>query len=86
MLQAVYEQLGFFPTLIASVLFVACVIFWMAGIAGLLANSDRRRPTEWLTYVLIIFVPPYPIIWLIIDIFRQYWRITRKTAAQVKSS
>jgi len=66
-------------TLLISVLFVICIIFWLAGIAGLLANSDRRKPTEWLTYALIILVPPYPIIWLIADILKQYFRITRKT-------
>lgn len=80
MLRSLYEQLGFFPTLGFSVLFFMCFIFWLAGIAGLLANKDRKKHTEWLTYALIILVPPYPIIWLIMDIFRQYFRITRKSA------
>lgn len=81
MLRTIYEQLGFFPTLFFSILFFISFIFWLAGIAGLLANKDRRRETEWITYFLIVFVPPYPIIWLIMDIFRQYFRITRKAAA-----
>lgn len=79
MLQVIYENLGFFPTLFVSVLFFVAFIFWMAGIAGLLANRDRKKPTEWLTYVLIIVVPIYPVAWLIMDIIRQYFRITRKT-------
>jgi len=78
MLKVIYDQFGFFPTLFLSILFFVAFIFWMAGIAGLLANRDRKKPTEWLTYVLIILVPVYPVIWLIGDIFRQYWRITRK--------
>ncbi|AXJ01493.1 hypothetical protein CYPRO_2246 [Cyclonatronum proteinivorum] len=85
MLRSLYEQLGFFPTLIFSVLFFVCFTFWLAGIAGLLANKDRRKSTEWFTYMLIIFVPPYPIIWLITDVFRQYFRITRKSAQAQKS-
>ncbi len=79
MLQLIYEQFGFFPTLFLSILFIFAVIFWMAGIAGLLANRDRKKPTEWLTYVLIVIVPVYPIIWLIVDMVRQYWKITRKS-------
>ncbi|MCC5932914.1 MAG: hypothetical protein JJU35_01630 [Balneolales bacterium] len=80
MLRAFYEQLGFFPTLVFSILFFLSFVFWLAGIAGLLANKDRRKHTEWVTYALIIFIPVYPIIWLIADIFRQYFRITRKAA------
>jgi hypothetical protein len=84
MLRLVYEQFGFFPTLFLSVAFILFVIFWAAGIAGLIGNRERRKSAEWATYALCILIPAYPVIWLIADIFRQYWRITRKAVKTVR--
>ncbi|MCH8567731.1 MAG: hypothetical protein LAT67_05685 [Balneolales bacterium] len=79
MLRSLYEQIGFFPTLFLSISLFIAVIFWAAGIAGIIAGRDLKKPASNFTIALCIFVPVYPIIWLIFDMIRQYTRITNES-------
>lgn len=72
MIRALYLDFGFFITLFICSLIVISVIFWLAGIAGLLANPDRKKSTDILTVIVCVFVPIYPIIWLFGDMLREF--------------
>jgi len=73
MLQTFYENFGFFGALILSLGLFSFFIFWIAGIAGISQLPDSKSKLYKLVVGAII--PPYPIIWLIIDIFRQRKRM-----------
>lgn len=78
MLQQIFEQLGFFPTLFFVLGCFFGLIFWMAGIAGIVQEHGGKPAKAPTLYALCILVPPYPVIWLLIDIVRQAARIRSK--------
>lgn len=77
MLKWLYASLGFwgsvFFTLTAFVLF----IFWIAGMAGIstIRSTDRSKSMKLL---LSVVVPPYPIIWLLVDMYQHKKRLGSK--------
>jgi len=85
MIRGIYLEFGFFLTLVVCVMIVISFIFWLAGIAGLLANPDRKKGADFATLMLCVFVPPYPIIWLLGDMMREYLTLRRHSANNLKA-
>jgi hypothetical protein len=76
MIQKLYLDFGFLGS-IAILLFVFfCFVFWIAGISGLADQKKSSRPN--LKLLMSVFVPPFPIIWLIYDMYRQNRRLKGK--------
>ena len=78
MLQQIFEALGFFPTLFFILGSFFAFIFWLAGIAGILQANEGRPVRENVMILVCILLPPYPVIWLLIDVVRQAGRIKMK--------
>jgi hypothetical protein len=72
MLKSVYDFVGFFGALGLSIFLFLFLVFWMAGIAGIALPVDggKAKYNKWLV-VLAVFVPVYPVIWIIHDIVVQ---------------
>lgn len=70
MLETLHELFGFAGSLIVSFLVFLFFVFWMAGVAGI-CSGDREQSKQFLFYVLAIFIPIYPVLWLIVDMIRQ---------------
>ncbi|SMO37202.1 hypothetical protein [Gracilimonas mengyeensis] len=73
MLQSFFENFGFFGALaLAFVLFIF-LILWIAGIAGIALPYDggQKKGNDWQVLIAVVF-PPYPVIWLIYDMYQQY--------------
>ena len=72
MLSSLYEILGFFGALGLSLVIFILSIFWIAGLAGITLPVDGGKPkfSGWKV-ALALFVPIYPIYWLIRDIIEQ---------------
>lgn len=76
MLQWMYGEFGLVGTLLLSYLFFTLFIFWISGLAGI--NESRNSDKLKVNMLLVgIFFPPYPILWLIKEIFVQH-RILKK--------
>ena len=77
MLPWFYETFGLIGSLILFLFFFTMLIFWISGFAGILhsRNSDRKKN---VLLGISIFVPPFPIFWLIRDIWRQHKIIKSK--------
>lgn len=78
MLQQIFEQIGFFPTFAFVIGSFFAFIFWMAGIAGILHAAEGKPVKEKIITAVCILVPPYPVVWLLIDVVRQAGRIKMK--------
>ena len=78
MLKTFYELFGFFGALSISLALFFFFIFWLAGLAGITLPVDGGKPkfNKWLVMVSI-FIPLYPIYWLIWNITEQH-RFMRK--------
>ncbi|MEX0780490.1 MAG: hypothetical protein WD491_12305 [Balneolales bacterium] len=76
MLQWMHGEFGLIGSLILSYILFILFIFWISGLAGI---NESRNSDEKKFYMLIvgILLPPYPILWLISEIFRQH-RILRE--------
>lgn len=70
MLETLHNIFGFAGSLIVSFLVFMFFVFWMAGVAGIV-ESDRIQSRQIVFFSLAIFVPIYPVIWLIADMIRQ---------------
>jgi hypothetical protein len=72
MLQSFYNNFGFFGALALAVSLFFFFILWMAGVAGITIPYDggQKRGSTWQVVFAIIF-PPYPVIWLIFDMYLQ---------------
>jgi len=73
MLQGFYSEFGFLGALVISGLGFILFIFWVAGIAGIALPEDggQIRDNRW-QIVCAVLIPPYPIIWLIRDMYLQH--------------
>lgn len=69
MLQTFYNNFGFFGSIFISFTGFMFFIFWMSGIAGILEYSKPSNRIYKL--ILAVLIPPYPIGWLIWDIYHQ---------------
>jgi hypothetical protein len=78
MLKTFYELFGFFGALSISLALFFFFIFWLAGLAGITLPVDGGKPkfNKWQVMVSI-FIPLYPIYWLIRNIIEQH-RFMRK--------
>lgn len=70
MLETVHNIFGFAGSLIISFLAFLFFVFWMAGVAGIV-QGNRKQSRQVVFFSLAIFVPVYPVIWLIADMIRQ---------------
>jgi hypothetical protein len=73
MLKSFYELFGFFGALLLSLALFIFFIFWLAGLAGITLPVDGGKPkfNKWEVLVAV-FIPIYPIYWLIRDIIEQH--------------
>lgn len=73
MLQTFYDLFGFFGALGLSLALFLFFILWIAGIAGITLPVDGGKPkfNKW-EVVVAIFIPIYPIYWLIRDVIEQH--------------
>lgn len=70
MLENLYQTFGILGSLIVSLLVFVFIIFWIAGIAGI-SDSTHRNARTWQLVASVLF-PPYPVVWLVYDMVRQY--------------
>lgn len=77
MLQSFYDNLGFFGAFFTAFFLFIFFIFWIAGIAGISLPYDggRKKGKDWQIILAVLF-PPYPVIWLVVDMYlqRKYMR------------
>lgn len=69
MLETFYKTFGFLPALLISFLLFMLFIFWMAGVAGICRK--KKDDQSEMNIILAVFVPVYPIIWLISEMVRE---------------
>jgi hypothetical protein len=69
MLETFYNSFGFIGSITVAFTIFLAFIFWMAGIAGLSQLPESRKKN--IKLVCSIFFPPYPIIWVFVDMYRQ---------------
>jgi len=70
MLEQFYANFGFVGSLLISLFGFLFLMFWFAGIAGLIEDCGDEVEI-WKVFAFMLF-PPYPIIWLIMDMYHQY--------------
>lgn len=70
MLQTLYNYFGFAGSLLLAFLLFLFFVFWMAGVAGICTQKKHSRQ-QMIFVTLAVFVPVYPVIWLIIDMITQ---------------
>lgn len=69
MLKTFYDNFGFVGSIGISLFIFLCFTFWMAGVAGISQMPESKHKNVKL--ILSIFFPPYPIIWVFVDMYRQ---------------
>lgn len=69
MLQTFYNNFGFIGSISVAFLIFISFIFWMAGVAGISQMKASKNKNVKLFFS--VFFPPYPIIWIFIDMYRQ---------------
>lgn len=79
MLQSFYESFGFFGALALSFFMFIFLILWMAGIAGIALPYDggRKKGHDWQVVLAVLF-PPYPVIWLLVDMYNQHRQMQKR--------
>jgi len=76
MLETLYNYFGFVGSLIFSFVIFIFFVFWIAGVAGI--TSRNRPPVKQIIFFsLAIFIPPYPVLWLIADMIKQKRQLRR---------
>lgn len=76
MLETLHSYFGFTGSIIVSLLGFFFFVFWIAGVAGI--TSKKRTPgRQVIFFSLAIFVPPYPVVWLIADMIKQKRELRR---------
>jgi hypothetical protein len=75
MLEWIFDLLGFWGTVFASLTAFILFIFWIAGMAGISDSDNVTDYTKTVKMVLSIVFPPYPVIWLIIDMIQHNKRL-----------
>ncbi len=76
MLETLYNYFGFAGSLLVSFIIFTFFVFWIAGVAGI---TSRNRPPvkQVIFFSLAIFVPLYPVLWLIADMIKQKKQLRR---------
>jgi len=70
MLKSFYSSFGFIGALVVALLAFIFIIFWFAGLAGIL--KQPVSPGRKIRLILGILIPPYSFLWLITDMVKQY--------------
>ncbi|MEX0823196.1 MAG: hypothetical protein WD008_02340 [Balneolaceae bacterium] len=70
MLETLYNYFGFVGSLLVAFLLFMFFIFWMAGVAGI-CTKKRQLNRQIIFFSLAVFVPVYPVVWLIWDMIEQ---------------
>ena len=70
MLETLHNFFGFAGSMIVSFLVFMFFVFWMAGVAGL-CDRYKEEARQSLFLALAILIPFYPVVWLIVDMFKQ---------------
>lgn len=76
MLESLYNYFGFTASLLISLLVFLFFVFWMAGVAGI-CSRNRPAPKQALFISLAVFLPPYPVIWLLSEMIKQKRELRR---------
>ena len=71
MLHIIHEQFGTIGSILVALLAFTFIILWIAAISGIheYPYSDKRK---LFISALFILIPPYALIWLAKDMYRQY--------------
>ncbi|WP_069131452.1 hypothetical protein [Rhodohalobacter halophilus] len=70
MLETLYNTFGFVGSIIVAFISFLFFVFWMAGVAGI-CSVKRPAHRQIIFFSLAVFVPVYPVLWLIADINKQ---------------
>ena len=76
MLETFYNNFGFVGSLIIALLIFMFFIFWMGGVAGICKEHDHEKKSI-LRLVLAVFIPIYPVVWIISDMISQKRQLKR---------
>ena len=76
MLESLYNYFGFTASLLISLLVFLFFVFWMAGVAGI-CSKNRSATRQTLFISLAVFLPPYPVIWLLSEMIKQKRELRR---------
>ncbi len=71
MLHYIHDQFGTIGSILVALIAFTFIILWIAAISGLHEYPYSQRRKLFIT-VLFILLPPYALIWLAKDMFRQY--------------
>ena len=71
MLQLLYNEFGFFGSILLALIIFIGFIFWFSGMAGI-AGQSKTNTTRNLRILLAVVFPPFSIGWLIYDMRRQH--------------
>ena len=78
MLRTFYETLGFGSSLLLAFLLFMAVIFWIGGLSGILITQREQHRESALQMVFAALFFPYPIIWMVAQMFWQRRQMERK--------
>ncbi len=78
MLKWSYLHFGFFGTVFLALFMFLLFIMYLAGIAGISILPDGDR-TKNIKLILSVLIPPFPVIWLFIDVYRQHKAIKSRS-------
>lgn len=69
MLDWLYNRMGFWPTLLFLWGVFVMIVFWFAGMAGIMLLPSKKSKTFKLIFGVL--VPPFTVAWMIYDMFQQ---------------
>jgi len=70
MIEALYNSVGFFLSIVILFVGFGVFVFWIAGLAGIAELPKSKYKTTKL--IIGILFLPYPFFWLIHDIYKEY--------------
>jgi|AntRauMFilla1563_2_1112583.scaffolds.fasta_scaffold01684_4 integral membrane sensor domain MASE1 len=76
MLNWFHDHLGFGGSILITFFSFLLAIAWLSGIAGIAEESKNQESFSWKLF-LALFLPPVPIIWLFVDMYRQHRYLRR---------
>lgn len=69
MLETFYKDFGFIGSISVAFIIFLLFVFWLAGVAGISQLPESKHKNFKL--VASVIFPPYPIIWVFVDIYQQ---------------
>ncbi|MGF1668826.1 MAG: hypothetical protein ACFCU6_00145 [Balneolaceae bacterium] len=71
MLESFYNTFGFIGSLFVALFIFLLAILWVTGLAGI-CGEDFQHRHKTLIIILSALFPPLPLVWMIVEIFRQH--------------